>query len=910
MSENAPVAVFNRGIIDPRGQARVDVDRVALSAETMTNFVPRVMGSMIFRPGGEYVDSTLNDGESVHIPFVFSADDTAIIEFTDGKMRVRVDEQVITRDSVSTSITNGTFDSNLNNWTDSDESGTTSQHDASGYMDLAGTRFNAAIREQEVTVAPADRNVKHGLKIKIERGPVRFKVGSSSQDDDYISETALDTGEHSLAFTPTGNFHVTFFSRTQYSVLVDSIEVESSGDMSITAPWSVGDLENIRWAQSADVVFIASDGFRQRKVERRGTESWSLVSYETEDGPFRPQNTTTLSMTSGALTGDTTLTASRDYFDEDHVGAIFQLISRGQKTEATITGEGQFTDSIRVTGVGNSRIFDLDLANLTSTSTTATLQRSFDDEASWNDVTTYTTDQNTTVDDGLDNEIVFYRLGVDTGDYSSGTITATLEWSGGGITGTCRVTGYTSTTQVSIAVLNHIGQTTATDQWSEGIYSDFRGWPTEVNLYEGRLWWFGKNWITGSVSDAFESFDESIEGASAPIIKVIGQGPVDFINWSLALQRLLIGTESIEFSARSTSLDELLTTTNFNLKPASTQGSARVAAVKVDSRGIYVQRGGFKPYELSIADFTTLDYTSLDLGVLAPDIGEPGIIKLAVQRQPDTRVHCLRSDGTVAILVYNPIEDVKCWIEYETGDADWNNGVVEDIFVLPGSIEDVVYYVVKREINGSTVRYVEKWAQEIECVGGTYNCNLDSFRMFINNPASATVTGLTHLIGESVVVWADGKCLNDSAGDIATFTVDSNGEITLTHEGSSYSASQGVAGLSLTAQFKSGILPYAASLGTPLTQRQRISSIGLIAEHIHNQGLKFGRDFTNMSQLPKVIDGATVASTDVHTFLELPQVTFPGQTGTGQRLHLEANAPRPVTVMAAVLGISTYERRP
>src|SRR3990167_10517736 len=130
---NFAKGIFNRGVIDPRALTRVDIKRVAMSAETQTNYIPRTMGSMTLRPGLEYIDSTYNDGEAVHIPFIFSIDDTAIIEFTDSIMRVRVDEAVLQRNSVSSAITNGTFTSNITSWTDADESGATSVWATGGY---------------------------------------------------------------------------------------------------------------------------------------------------------------------------------------------------------------------------------------------------------------------------------------------------------------------------------------------------------------------------------------------------------------------------------------------------------------------------------------------------------------------------------------------------------------------------------------------------------------------------------------------------------------------------------------------------------------------------------------------------------------------------------------------------------
>ena len=892
--------LFNRGVVDSRALSRVDIKRLAMSAETQTNFIPRTMGSMTLRPGTEYIDSTYSDGEAVHIPFIFSIDDTAIIEITDSIMRVRVDEAVIQRNSVTSAITNGLFTANVTGWTDADESGATSAWATGGYMSLIGTRFNAAIMRQAVTVIAADRNKEHGLKIVIERGLVTLKVGSTAGGSDYIAERQLGAGVYSLAFTPSGDFNVEFSNRSEAAAYVDSIAVESSGDMTIAVPWKTGDLENLRWDASADVTYVAADGYQQRKILRLGTRSWGVIKYQPEDGPFRTVNTTTLTMTAGALTGDTTLTASRAYFDANHVGALFELTTRGQKVSVTLTGEAQFSESIRVVGVGSSRIFDLDITG--TWTATVTLQRSFDDESSWTDVTTYTTNQNTTVNDGLDNEIVYYRIGVDTGDYTSGTAVATLEWSGGGITGHCRVTAFTSSTVVNIAILDHIGQTTATDNWSEGLWSDYRGWPTVVTLYEGRLFWAGSDWVVGSVSDAFESFDDETEGDSGPIVRSIGTGPIDFMNWIQPVQRLLIGTQTAEISARASSQDELLTPTNFNIKAASTQGSARVNSVRADSDAIYVQRSELRLYQAKF-DLAASDYVSTDLTILCPEIGDPGIVRMAIQRQPDTRIHCILSDGTVAMLVYNPAEDVKAWVKIET------DGDVEDVFVMPGELEDVVYYCVNRTVNGVTKRYLEKWAMESDCVGGSpFNEQADCFAMFINNPASATVSGLDHLEAASVVAWADGKCLRDTSGNIATFTV-SSGAITLTNNGSSYTGTRGIVGLPYTGQFKSAKLPYAASLGTPLSQRQRISQIGLILVDTHNQGLEAGRSFTSgeLYNLPKTYQGTTVDPDDVHSFRDDGMVTFPGKSLIDARLCLQAKAPRPCTVAAAVIGIETYE---
>lgn len=879
---NAALNSFNRGLISPLALARTDLKRIALSAEIQTNWMPRSLGSMMLRPGFKHLDSTYNNTAAFHIPFIFSLDDTAIIELTSAALRVRVSETVISRVAVSTAVTNGTFDSNLTGWTDADESGATSSWLTGGYMSLVGTVFNAAIRTQQVTVAGGDQNKEHALRIVITRGKVTLRVGSTSGADDYITETDLGTGTHSLAFTPTGNFHIKLSNRTQWAALVDSVTVEASGDMVITTPWT--DLSLIRYDQSGDVIFVAAEGIQQRKIERRGTRSWSLVLYQPEDGPFRVSNVGTIRLAPSAIVGDITLSASSALFRSSQVGGLFRITSIGQSVAASFTGADQFSNPIRVTGVSGARTFNIHIDG--TFTATVRLQRSVGEIGSWEDITgqSWTAAVDTSYADGLDNQIIYYRIGIKTSEYTSGTANVALVYSSGGLTGVVRITAFSSSTSVSASVLTDLGATTASSDWSEGEWSDYRGYPSSVALYEGRLWWAGKDKILGSVSDAFESFDDTVEGDSGPISRSIGSGPVDRINWLLPLQRLVVGAQLAEHSARSSSLDEPLSPTNFNLKAPSTRGSSKVAAVKIDNSGLFARES--RLFELSQSD-NYADFVSVDLTSLVPEVGDSGFKRLAVQRYPDTRIHCVRDDGTVAILVYDRAEEVKCWILVET------DGLVEDVVILPDTDEDAVYYVVKRTINSLTKRYLEKWALETECIGGTLNKQADSFIVYTG--PGTVISGLAHLEGETVVVWGDGM-------DLGTYTV-SGGAITV-----SQSVTSAIVGLAYSADYKSTKLAYGAQGGTALTQAKTVVNLGLILANTHYQGLQYGPDEDHLDDLPLVEDGATTAADYVWPSYDFDAVEFNGSYDTDSRLYLRANAPRPACVLAAIVGIETHEK--
>src|SRR3954468_8306506 len=105
--QNAPLLAFNRGRVSKLALARIDLKRLALSAEVQTNWLPRSLGPMMLRPGFEYIDATRNNAAAKHIPFVFSSADTAITELTDSVMRVRLSEILIARPGVSSAVANG-----------------------------------------------------------------------------------------------------------------------------------------------------------------------------------------------------------------------------------------------------------------------------------------------------------------------------------------------------------------------------------------------------------------------------------------------------------------------------------------------------------------------------------------------------------------------------------------------------------------------------------------------------------------------------------------------------------------------------------------------------------------------------------------------------------------------------------
>ena len=153
----------------------------------------------------------------------------------------------------------------------------------------------------------------------------------------------------------------------------------------------------------------------------------------------------------------------------------------------------------------------------------------------------------------------------------------------------------------------------------------------------------------------------------------------------------------------------------------------------------------------------------------------------------------------------------------------------------------------------------------------------------------------TFLNGRTMYIWADGQYRGTavvSAGSLAL--------------GGTYTNS--CAGLYYRARYKSAKLAFAAGMGTALLQTKNVGPLGLLLYNTHRNGIKYGRDFDNLDDLPEVVDGATVAANYLWNSYDEKAFPMRGNWDTDARLCLQAEAQRPCTVVAAVLTVETHDR--
>lgn len=887
------IYALNAGGVDPDAVARVDLEKLRLAGEhPVANVLPRVLGPMTLSPGLEH-RVTLS-GVTRPVPFA----ETNLLLMSSSLVTVcDSDGTPLTITSSASTIANGDFSAALSGayatgWKDDSASGTGAAATAAtgSYLELRPVKNYSAAVQQQIAIAGGDQANRHTVRVEVTRGPVLLRMGTSQDGADLLSETELKTGTHKLSVTPNASsLWIKIRAEGQARRRVASCRFEhtvlgGSGNLTIASPWDESRLPYLSWDRSIDVLFIADGTARQRRIERRGTHSWSLVEYQTRNGPFRTPVSADISLTPNAVSGNITLTASAAYFTTAHVGCLFELTHNNQYVEEILDGAGQTTDAITVTGIFDStgapsdRLFAYDATFAGGTTATVELQRSVDaDGLVWSTVLTLTaTGSSASYQDRQSNLLARYRWRCSA--YTSGSVTVSLNYPGGSQTGQVRVTEFSSSTSVSAEVVEPLGQVIATKAWREPAWSNTLGWPRVLRFADTRLHWFFNGYDYASRVDDFDNFEDAEEGDSASFTRSVR----DDIYWALDLQHLVAGSKLGAVSIRASQLDEPLTSAQFTVRPAGTKGAALVPAVQVDTTAIYPHRSLRKLYELVQEGVM---YRPEDMTRLVPSALSGRVKAMAVQAQPDTRIYVVTHDGEVVVITYERDDKVKAFTTRTASGATF-----EDVAVLPADDQDDVFLVANR----SGVRSLVRLAPERE-QSSVSTCALLDFHKVLTGSVSQ-ITGATHLANETVQVWADGRRRSD-------VVLNGSGVGSL---GATYA--RVVYGKSYTATFKTVKLAHAAQLGTALGQTKMVRGAGLVLRNSCLDGIRVGRDAATTEPLPTIVNGVARTTNQLFTHYDADIFPINSDWDADARFYLSIDsAEGPCTVQGIVLDIETRD---
>lgn len=353
------------------------------------------------------------------------------------------------------------------------------------------------------------------------------------------------------------------------------------------------------------------------------------------------------------------------------------------------------------------------------------------------------------------------------------------------------------------------------------------GHPAAISFHQDRLvfaacpglpdrLWFSKtsdytNMTTGSADD------------DALVINLLS-GRIDAIRWLSSKRKLLAGTIGGEWWIGGGGEMGVITPTSKQALQDTTYGSIDLQPITIDNTLIYVQEPGHKVREISY-NWSEDSYGGNDLTVLSEHLLKSNTVtEWAVQKTPYTTVWMVRDDGDLLALTYMKEHNVVAWSTHTT------TGDFESVASIPGPLEDEIWVIVRRDIDGSSVRYVER-------LDPFFNSTSLADAFFVDSGLSyagagvTTLSGLNHLEGEAVQVLADGVVITGKTVSGNAITLSSSA--TEVHIGIGYNSDLETLGVEI-----------ANPNQLSANKRKDITSITLRLED--SAGGDYGKDSSNL----------------------------------------------------------------
>tara|TARA_R100000700_G_scaffold40105_1_gene54761 strand:+ start:3592 stop:6054 length:2463 start_codon:yes stop_codon:yes gene_type:complete len=742
--------------------------------------------------------------------------------------------------------------------------------------------------------------------------------------------------------------YVLEFGPSYFRIYKDGGQVESGGSaVEVATPYAAGDLDGLKYAQVADIMYVTSPSHAPRKITRTSHTAWTITEVSLARGPFGDLNITDTTLTCSAATGSITVTASADTFVSTDVGRLIKT----QEGFVKITG---FTSATVVTGTVQE-LEDGRTELLPSyTATTISFHEGDPDSTGLehNDRIEDTAAQ--FVDEGFKKGQTVTLAGSTSNNTTAGFLVVDVTDSVITFAPGADLTAEAAGDTVTVA-----GKLIASDEWQLGAFSATTGYPRACTFYEQRLVMAGTDdqpqTLFFSQSDDFENFEAGAEADDA-MVYTIGSNEVNVIRFLASTRNMIVGTSGGEFVVRAGSTDEAITPTNIQIKQQTAHGASDHTPIQAGNAVLFIQRAKRKIRELQY-NFDTDGYIAPDITLISEHATEGGITELAYQQEPDSVVWSVRADGQLTTTTYKREEQVIGWARQVIGGTDV---VVERIATIPGDLdEDQVYMVVRRTINGATKRYIEyirdfdfgsdvsdarfvdssltftgvtstlngaitnsattialadasafpssgaiKIGTEVITYSGKSTNDLTGCTRGVAGDAAAhasgaTVTqasislsGLAHLEGQTVSVLGDGAVHPDVTVSSAAVTL--NRYVTKAHVGLSYNSTL------RTLRVDAG-----SAAGTSQGKTKRINE--LTVRLYRSVGLQVGRDADNLDVVP-FRSSATLMGSAIGLYTGDKDIELNGNYDTDGQITIRQTQPLPMTVLAVYATVSTFDQ--
>ncbi len=489
----------------------------------------------------------------------------------------------------------------------------------------------------------------------------------------------------------------------------------------IVSPYSYSRIRSVDWDQSLDVLYMAQGELPPQALFRTGADTFDIEALDLRNGPWEPVNSLeSWTVSASGTTGSVTISANQPIFALGDVGGLMEIeyndfsAVRSWEPGMTVTA-GQLIQ-------WGGRVYQ-HVGGNTRTGSIAPIHIEGDQ---W---------------DGQNGQDINSK-----GPY--GAIWRYLYDRFGQV----KFTAFTDANTMTATVQRRLAATTASWRWRFGAFSDRRGWPQTVKIWQDRLV-FGKDFtVHASVAGDHENFslrnefgDESRDMAFSSVLP-----EPSFIRWMIADRDLIIGTGTGEHILTAASAGSGVGPGNIDIASPETNGSVAGQAVKIGSRAVFVQRARAKLMQFGYDSGRLLAQESPDLSRFADHIGAKGLNELVWQKEPHRLLWACLDNGSAAGLAYNPDEQLLGWFtrKFANGLALKSHCAITD---PDGRFAQMWFSV---QVGNAW------WVLRLAPFRASDDAGLDkvmSDASVVLTGAASTAISAPHLAGRTVEIVADGK---------------------------------------------------------------------------------------------------------------------------------------------------------
>ncbi len=501
----------------------------------------------------------------------------------------------------------------------------------------------------------------------------------------------------------------------------------------IATPIDEGMLFETEFVQGSDTMFLTHQDMPTQRLRRFGDTSWQMDNLPFDPAPFAEIGhsfSATLTLSAATVGVGRTVTASSGIFLQADVGREFYYLGGTAKITA-------YTDTSHVT---------------------ATISTPFASVNIPADVWTLAGTPQETITPSAKDPI---------GATITLTATALTTWRTADVGkfvringGLVEIIGFTTNLIVNAKIISALAAVAGApaDAWSleANIFTTGNGYPGACKLNQQRLILGGSpafpKTIWGSESGVYNGFTLGVLDTDA-YAYTMDADQVSTIKHLAATKVLFALTDSTEFTVRG-GVEKPITPTNVRVEAETVYGCNNVRPVRIGKDVIFVEADGKKVRSIGY-DASEDDFDADDITVLSEHVTGDGIVDMTYKQSPESLLITARSDGNLAVCTIEKKQQVGAWQRWIT------DGVVESVATIPVTGGSQTWCLVRRTINGATVRNVEVFDDTI---------SLDS-AVTVTAPGSATITA-AHLPSTLVHCIADGRYMG-------AFTTNGAGQLTL-----------------------------------------------------------------------------------------------------------------------------------